>query len=274
MRPGSTGLACPPSVPVIGPRFVDRGWPGWKRRGRRCGWPTAVHAGGADDPDTPARRLYDIDRDVVHAVIPPDPCCCSTLPQRDRACWRGAPRPVREDNPAVVRGRGTGRGRALVEWASRVLRRARSRHGQHPARGPARGGRLSSGLTGLPAERARRGASPWVDTSGAFLRPSVFPAPAQWRRAAPAADSGKIADRLDDGGRTAVGGDAGSRPARCDGLAGAVDAGLPIAGVLTDSGPSPTCPVEDGDMDGPGRTTAAVPAVPGLVEDRMAAHQP
>jgi uncharacterized protein (TIGR02678 family) len=190
----------------------------------------------ADDPNA-GEALYDIDRDVVHAVYRPTRVLqhlhsVTSLLVRRTAASRDTRR-----REAGHRAR-----RALVErpvayYADLDHDAANILHGPHAVADVER-------LTGLPAERRAEGIA-LLDTSGAFSD-RRFPGPGTVPQAALLLISA-IADRVEDVDAPPL---ARMAPPddRDDNLVLAVDAGLPASGVLADLD-EPDEEIGGGDLD-------------------------
>lgn len=192
----------------------------------------------ADDPDS-GEALYDIDRDVVHAVYRP-----TRVLQHLRSVTALLARSTAASRDTRRREAGHRARRALVErpvvyYADLDRDTANILRGPHAVADVER-------LTGLPAERRAEGIA-MVDTSGAFSD-RRFPGTGTVAQAALLL-IGEVADRLDDLDAPPL----VRMPPPDDvdqALARAVDAGLPMAGVLADLAESDP-PARDSDAAEP-----------------------
>lgn len=190
----------------------------------------------ADDPNS-GEALYDVDRDVVHAVYRP-----TRVVQHLRSVTSLLARPTAASRDTRRREAGLRARRALVErpvayYADFDRDTANILRGPHAVADIER-------LTGLPAERRAEGITV-LDTSGGFSD-RRFPGTGTVAQAALLL-IGEVADRLD-----AVDAPPLARMATpddpADALADSVDAGLPSWGVLANLA-EPDDPAADSDSD-------------------------
>ncbi|MFN2495478.1 MAG: TIGR02678 family protein [Pseudonocardiaceae bacterium] len=203
----------------------------------------------ADDPNS-GEALYDIDRDVAHALYRP-----TRVLQHLRSVTALLARRTATSRDTRRREAGHRARRALVERPV-VYYADLDRDAANTVRGPHAVADVER-LTGLPAERRAEGIA-MLDTSGAFSD-RRFPGTGTVAQAALLL-IGEIADRLDDvdapaPARMAAPGNPG------DALVSSVDAGLPISGVLADlaeppAGGEPDDLDEHPPQDEPGSTGA------------------
>lgn len=206
----------------------------------------------ADDPDS-GEALYDIDRDVVHAVYRP-----TRVLQHVRSVTALLARRTAASRDTRRREAGQRARRALVEQPV-VYYADLDRDTANILRGPHAVADVER-LTGLPAERRAEGVAV-LDTSGAFSD-RRFPGTGTVAQAALLL-IGEIADRLDD-----VDGPAPVRLPVPDQLGetllGSVDAGLPAAGVLAEL-TEPDEPVRGGEDEDSAPAEDGIPRHP-LIE--------
>ncbi|MGH3904837.1 MAG: DUF2398 family protein [Pseudonocardiaceae bacterium] len=190
----------------------------------------------ADDPNS-GEALYDIDRDVAHALYRPTRVLQHLRSVTSMLARRTATSRDTRRREAGHRARRAWVERPVVYYADLDRDTANIVRGPHAVADVTR-------LTGLPAERRAEGIA-ILDTSGAFSD-RRFPGTGTVAQAALLL-IGEIADRLDDvdappPARMATPGNPG------DALVSSVDAGLPIPGVLADLA-EPDEPPAGGDPD-------------------------